>query len=300
MKINKLIWGRFLLFIVAVIWGSGFIAAYFALDRGIGAFYMMALRFLPASLIIFTLTRKTTVPHLKTNFKAGSIPGILLFLAFGFQTLGLKYTTPSHNAFLTAVNVVITPLILCFIFGKRLKPKVYTASFLTLLGIYILTEDGAYSFNIGDRLSLICALFFALHIIYLGFAAQRKRAHLLALINWQMFIAGLLSLITAIFTGQFRPSVLFSSAMIPVIYLALFSTLLAFSLQTYAQKFVPSTEAAIILSTESLFATLFSILYTPEIFQMKLLWGGLFILCAALSLLKESELQSIKKKTYQK
>ena len=154
-----------LLVFVTVIWGGGFIATASALET-FQPFYVMMIRFVGSALLSFVIA----FPRLKkiktSTVIKGIVAGVFLFLAFSFQTFGLQQTTASKNAFLTATNVVFVPYLCWIIFRKRPGVRQIAASLICVVGISLLTLKGdSVSFGIGDFYSLLCAIFFACHII---------------------------------------------------------------------------------------------------------------------------------------
>lgn len=266
------------LIITAIIWGSGFVASAIALE-----FYtphqIMAIRFLSGSLVLALLFRKRLSHIPKSTLLMGILLGLLLYTAFLLQTVGLQFTTPSKNAFLTAVNVVLVPIIGLILFRKKLNKWEVSGAFLTIIGVALLSLHLPFVMNIGDMLSLGCAVFFALQIIYTAKFVQTSDAIVLTVI--QMATAAFCGLATITIRGElsmsFQPE-----AILPVLYLGIFSTSLAYVLQTTAQKQMSETKTAIILSTESLWGMVFSILILQEVVTFKMAAGASLILLAIL------------------
>ncbi len=284
-----------LLFIVAIIWGGGFPAVKFALQTGITPFYLITSRFSIAAVLIFIFSYKKMKPHLRTHLVPGLILGTFLFLGFAFQTFGLELTTPSKNAFLTSTYVVIAPFIY-WIVAKHLPDK-YTmiGAVLTIFGIGFLTLDDKLSLNQGDLLTLICAGFFALHIIFIGHYSRKDskmKADPLTLVFYQMLFAALLAFISALIFEPFNATPELTG-ILSIIYLGVFSTMLAFFLQNYAQQYVSESQSAIILATESVFGAIFSVLLLSEILSTNMIIGFTLVFIAII--ITETKLSFIKK-----
>lgn len=281
MKGNKLhVLADLALVVVAIIWGSGFTASQLALDSGFGPFYLMTFRFAIAAFIMKVVLFKKLKNMNKDELKAGIIIGAFLFFAFGTQTVGLLFTTPSKNAFLTGTNVVMVPFIYWAI--SRVKPDIYSmvAAIICFLGIGTLSYDGTLSMGLGDALSLTCAVGFACHISLTGFFAKKIDVIKIAFI--QMVTAAVLSFVTAIFF-ETLPSNYNSIGVLSVIYLGVVSTMIAFFLQTVAQKYTTASRTAIILSTEAIFGTVFSVLLLSEKLTINMLIGGCAIFLAIIT-----------------
>lgn len=259
---------------VTVVWGGGFIATDGALES-LSPFYIMMIRFLGAAILPIILSWKKLRELDSKIWFHGILTGIFLFLAFAFQTFGLQYSTPSKNAFLTATNVVFVPYLLWFIMRRRPEKKEIIASIMCIIGIALLTlKPDAAIFSLGDVLSLVCAVFFALHII----ALERYSAHVdaICMTALQMITAGIISTICALCFEK-APITFPVAAMGNIAYLIFVSTLLAFLLQTYAQKFTTANSASLILSMEALFASIFSFFILHEVMSFPMIIGACLI-----------------------
>ncbi|MFC2583386.1 MAG: DMT family transporter [Lachnoanaerobaculum saburreum] len=276
------------LVIVTIIWGGGFVASDIALNE-LSPFEIMSYRFLIASIIMGAFAWRNLKTIHKDEIIYGSILGIALFSGFALQIIGLKYTTPSNNAFLTATNVVMVPFIAYFIGRKNLNKADIIGSFIALIGVGILSLQSNFSISTGDLFTLFCALGFAFQIYLTGIFGKKIRPSILNFL--QMFTAFCLSIIGLLFSGSINLS-LSKQGFSAIIYLGVVSTALCYFLQTAAQKHVDETKSAIILSMEAVFGTLFSIILLGEKPNLKMVIGGIMILSAVLI----SELQFFKEK----
>lgn len=271
------------LLLVAIIWGTGFIATEYAILAKMSALLIMAFRFTIASLVLVVFTFKEIKSITKKEWIKGSIAGTLLFLAFYFQTLGQSLTTVSNSAFITATNVIMVPFIVWLIASKKPKLKTVLLACLTFVGVAILTvsPSGGLSLNIGDVFILLCAIGFACHIAYLELAVSGSSAKKITFI--QITVAAILSVLGIICFGLESLMVVDYFIGIPaVIYLGVFSTCICFFMQTSAQKRTSASKAGIIMSTEGFFGTLFSILLGIEPLTAKVVIGGIIILTAVM------------------
>ena len=269
----------FMLIAVALIWGSGFIAVEYAINAGMNPMMIMAGRFSVAAIVLLIFARKEIAKITKDEWMKGGVAGLLLFLGFVFQTVGQSKTTISNSAFLTATNVVFVPFIVWVITGRKPSNRIFFLALMTFAGVSILTvsPSNMMNFNIGDIYVLICAVLFASHISYLGRAVKNSNSKKITFI--QIFIAAVLSLAGLGFTGlDVSADINFVAGVPSILYLGLFSTCLCFFMQTSAQKIANPSKAGIILSTESLFGTMFSILMGMEPFTLKIAAGGLVIM----------------------
>lgn len=269
------------LLVTAIVWGSGFVATKNALDH-YSPTEIMLIRFGIAALIIGAVFFRQIFPLTGKEWRAGGIIGFFLFLGFAFQTAGLQYTLAGKQAFLTGTNVIMVPFLYWFI--KKEKPNGYqlAAAGMMLVGIAFLTLDfsSSLSLNKGDVLTLICALFFAAHILSIGFFAKTYNPIKLTFVQFVTTFA--LSGVWRLFTGE-------PAFQIPtqywgdVLFLGIFSTFLAFLLQNMAQKHTSSTHAAILLSLESFFGSLLSILLLGDAFSSKMILGCIIIFAAIIT-----------------
>lgn len=274
------------LILVTVIWGGGFVASDIALGS-MKPFQIMAVRFLLASVLMGLMSIKSLKHMRKDEIKAGVLMGIALFAAFAFQIIGLQYTTPSKNAFLTALNVVIVPFIAFLILKKKIGAKGIIGALMSVAGVALLSLNGDLTVSLGDGLTLLCAVGFAFQIFFTGEFVKKYSAAVLNFV--QMATAFVLSVISLFCFGEtdFQVS---TQGWLGVLYLGVVSTTLCYLLQTACQKYVDETKAAIILSMESVFGTLFSILILHEVITLRMVAGCIIILTAVIiSNLSETE-----------
>lgn len=275
---KKTIPGELILLATAIIWGYGFIAVAQSLDE-MSPFQVLFYRFTIASLFLglFFFRRFKTMG--RQTLLHGLILGLIFFIGFAFQTVGMKYTTPSKNAFLTAVNVILVPIIALGLFRRRLRLNELMGALLALVGIGLLTLRQTGPINPGDLLTLCCALAFAFHIIYTS--RFLKNSHPIDLTIIQTLTCMILSGLASLWEGSLWqiPS---TSSLWALFFLGFFSTCLASLMQSYGQKTTSETRAAIFLSTESLWGSFFSYLFLGEVLGTKGILGGLLIFIAVL------------------
>lgn len=266
------------LLFVAAVWGGGFVAVKGALDT-MTPLVLMAYRFIMATVIMYIFLHKKIGKFSKEDLKNGSIVGTILFFAFAAQTFGLQYTTASKQGFLTATYVVMVPLLYWILYKKRPQHKAFIGSALTIVGIALVSVNKEMIFNIGDGLTLLCALLFAAHIISLEY--YTKSMDVLKLSFLQLAVAAVLFTGSAVIFEPIQLS-LSGSELFSITYLAIFSTFLCFTVQTVAQKYTSSSHASIIMSLESVFAALFGVLLLNEVLTSFMLMGCTLIFVAIL------------------
>lgn len=274
------------LVLVTVIWGGGFVASDMALES-LTPFQIMTVRFLMAAVLMGLISFRSLNHITKEEIRAGGLMGIALFAAFSLQIIGLQYTTPSKNAFLTALNVVIVPFIAFLVLKKKIPGKVLIGAVMAVVGVALLSLDGDLSLSIGDLLTLLCAVGFAFQIFFTGEFVKKYRATVLNFL--QMATAFLLSVIFMAASGQTEFQVT-TQGWLSVIYLGVVSTTICYLLQTACQKYVDETKAAIILSMESVFGTLFSMLILHEVLTLRMFAGcGIILAAVIIANLSETE-----------
>lgn len=270
--------GDGMLLITAIVWGSGFVVTAIALEH-LSAFQVMAGRFVLATIILSVLFGNKFKTFTKSVIWKGAVIGAILYIGFVLQTVGLEYTTPSKNAFLTAVNVIIVPLIGYFIYKRKIDRHEMLGSIIAVIGIGFLSLQGSFTINIGDALTLLCAIAFAFDIFYTNFFVQKEDALSLTIV--QFITASFLS-VTVMFAIGDVPTSLGKEAILSIIYLGIFSTTLAYVFQNIGHKYTTATRAAIILSTEALFGTILSVLILKEVLTTKMIIGAILIMAAIL------------------
>jgi len=274
---KNMVFADLALLIVAVVWGTGFIVTKNTLAL-ITPLHMVAMRFLVATVIIAVISIKKLKSIKPSDLKGGIIVGFMLFMGFATQTIGMQYTTAGKSAFLTGTNVVMVPFIMWFIYKKR--PDIYAiiAAVLCFIGVSLLTIGSELtSLSAGDIWALSCAVFFALHIVTTGIFVKKIDPTVLTLL--QFTTVTLLAFSSAYFVeGPVQMPQ--PEAMMSVLFLGVFSTCIAFFIQTVAQKYTTATHAAIILSMEAMFGTLLGIFILNEPYTAIMGIGCLIILIA--------------------
>lgn len=266
------------LVIVTAIWGGGFVASDIALDS-LTPMQIMTIRFFLATLVLGLVSIRDLHHINRGEMIAGSLMGVSLFAGFALQIVGLQYTTLSKNAFLTSLNVVMVPFIAFIILHKRVSWRVVVGACLSVLGVGILSLNGCFALGSGDALTILCAVGFAFQIFLTGMFVKRYRASILNFL--QMAVAFALSLVGLLFSGQVKVEAS-APGWWSVLYLGLISTSLCYLIQTLCQRYVEETKAAIILSMEAVFGTIFSILFLHEHVTVRMIAGSMIILVAVI------------------
>ena len=271
---------RIILTSAGLIWGLGFIGNKYILDSGWNDSQLLFVRFLTATIVIFLIYYKRILKSSRYVIQSGLFLGIFLYWGFFFQTWGLENTNASNNALITAGYIVLMPVII-YIFERATIPKkTIIAGIITLLGISLITVDfKELTISFGDSLTFIGAFFYALHIYFLG--KITKKVDVFALMAFQLLMFIMFATVT-MFIVDGLPTVDFQSfdsykLLLLAIIIGFFASFVAFLFQSIGQKNTNEAEAAILISTESLFGPIFAILFYKDPFNMFILFGIIFV-----------------------
>jgi len=281
------------------IWGTTFIAQDTGMDK-IGPLTFNGTRFFIgfASIIPFALIFEGKKISLEINknkklfYKLLFWVGVFLFLGTYVQQAALLYTDVANAAFFTIFYVPMVPIILFLFYSKSLHWSIWPSVLFCIIGVYLLSDFSDATVRLGDGLVILCALFWSLHIIFIG--------HFIKNFNLPLFFGSLQALIVSIFSIIF--AVFFETITIPnilneyvsIIYAGALSGGIAFTLQIYAQKNISAAPAAIIFSLEGVFAAIAAWIILNQILDMNNIIGCLLILSGVLL----SQLAPINKKIY--
>ena len=275
--------------LTALIWGVAFVVVKDSI-QSVTPLYMTAMRFFIAAAACVPLCIQFKCSIDKNTVIKGIILGVALFTAYVLQTYGINYTTAGKNAFITAFYMVLVPFFNLLFFGKRVNRMQIFAAFMALAGVGLLTLGGDTGINIGDALTFLCAIVFALQIILTGRFCRDVDAFMLNTV--QLVTVTVLSLIAApIFEGPPAGAVVLSGRLIAsMLYLGLLSTMFAECVQTIGLKYVSPLLATILMSLESVFGVLASVVLLGERLTGKMVTGCVLMFAAIIIIeLKEAE-----------
>ena len=271
----------FLLFLVALAWGSTFFIVQDAVNDT-PVYIFLFWRFFLAALIMMLISYKKILHVDFQTIKAGSLLGLFMFLGFAFQTFGLTLTLSSTVAFLTGLNVIIVPFLLYMIFRVKASPYSILGAIIAAVGLYFLTHGGSLGFGLGETYGLVCAVMFALHIVFTD--RYSKRYDVLLLVTIQLSFVAFFSFVASLFfDGGFMPVNFDSTFIEAIIITVLFATVFAFGVQTAMQRFTTPAKTAIIFTMEPVSAGVFGYFFANEILSTAQLWGAVLILFGMLS-----------------
>jgi drug/metabolite transporter (DMT)-like permease len=278
-----------LLLLTAAIWGTAFSAQRSGMES-IGPFGFNAVRFAVGALSVLPLLvfmkrrRGPAAPSGGTRSSPGrklaysAITGAVLFGGTSFQQAGLVTTTAGNAGFITALYVVLVPLV-GIAFGRKSGLRIWAGAVMALAGLYILSIGSGFAISRGDALELAGAVFWTLHILVVARFGRLMDGLELAL--GQYLVCALLSLCGAL---AFEPEPFAGTlaAAIPILYGGVMSTGVGFTLQIIAQRDAHPAHASIIMSLESLFAAIGGIILLGEPLTSRLAVGGVLMLAGTI------------------
>ena len=263
-----------ILLFVTVLWGGTFVIVKEALND-ISSMAFLIVRFSIAGIILLPFMRKRNFT--KQNIYSGIFLGALLFAEFAVQTIGLKFTSATKSGFLTGTAVIMVPLLQVIIEKRKPTKGVIIGTILVLIGISFLSSGGSSilslfsdigsNFNLGDFLTLISALFFALYIIYLDIETSKHDFLILLFLQFitTAFLGGIFLFVFSAINLEPIKIDLTQNLIFAIAYTSIFATLITTALQTKYQKDVTPTKAGIIFSFEPIFSAIFAFLILGEI-----------------------------------
>jgi drug/metabolite transporter (DMT)-like permease len=287
LRINK---GEAALLFTTVIWGGTFAIIKSALGS-ISPMMFLSFRFSAAAIIFLPFVFSRLKKLDAESIKGGLILGFLYFGGFAAQTLGLKYTSATKSAFITGTFVIFTPIFQVII-EKKLPTKGNIIGIILVAGglIFLSSRGTNYldiihelgtNFNTGDYLTLVCAVFYSLYIVYLDIVS--KKIDTLSLVFMQIAVTAIGAVTGAIFfevSGiQAARFILNKEVIFAVIYTSILATILTTTLQTKFQKYTSPAKAGIIFSFEPIFASVVAFFLLSEKISNFGLIGCIFIFC---------------------
>ena len=268
---------RAILVLVAatVVWGSTFPVVKGAL-AATGPLTFLALRFGLATALVLPMLR---LGHLSRSDVLVSLPcGVTLFAGYALQTAGLASTTPARSAFVTALSVLIVPLLEALGGGARPTRAQWSGALVALAGLALLLRPTAVPPSLGDALTAGCAVAFAFHVLALQRAVRSVAASRVNAI--QILCTALLAVPAA---GVERWHLRWTSALVVAVAVcAGLATVFAFWAMTSVQRILSGTQTAVILAFEPVAAALLSLALGQEVFSLSLVAGGLLVVLGVL------------------
>lgn len=293
-----------LLFITALIWGLAFVAqsegmktlgtyTFFALRSLLALFFLLGVSAVKKIKNKALIKNKTNVQSKKHLIIAGAICGTAMFIATIAQQNGLLYTTVGKSGFITALYILLVPVFGLFL-RKKVAPFMWFCVAIAIGGMYLLCVSESSGINKGDFYTLISAAFYAIQILTIDIYISKVDAVKLSLTQ-----LGVGFLLSSIFMFIFEEPTIaqIQGAIIPILYVGIFSSGIAYTLQITAQKNISPTVSALIMSFESVFAAIFGWIILSESLSAREIFGCcLMFLAIILSELPVERVTIIKNK----
>jgi len=249
--------GNLMLLAASFFWGTTFVAQILGME-GLGPYTYAAARFALGVLFIGALwflyrdkrAEQRRAGTFRSGFRAGIPVGLAMFVGVTLQQVALLYTTAGKTAFITTVYIVLVPLA-AVLLGQRVRAVQWGGAVLAFAGVYFLSAHGETTINTGDLLVLICSFFWMAQILLIDRYARAVDA--IELCFMQMIICTIGSAVLAAIYESFAWSDIWGAA-VPILYAGLFSCGVAYTCQILGQAYVEPTQAAILMSTEAIFA----------------------------------------------
>ena len=238
-------------------WGTTFVAQILGME-GLGPYTYAAARFALGVLFIGALwflyrdkrAAQRRAGTFRSGFRAGIPVGLAMFVGVTLQQVALLYTTAGKTAFITTVYIVLVPLA-AVLLGQRVRAVQWGGAVLAFAGVYFLSAHGETTINTGDLLVLVCSFFWMAQILLIDRYARAVDA--IELCFMQMIVCTIGSAVLAAIYESFAWSDIWSAA-VPILYAGVFSCGVAYTCQILGQAYVEPTQAAILMSTEAIFA----------------------------------------------
>lgn len=279
MEQKKRIQAHLLLLLTAIIWGSAFVFQKFATEQ-LSSWFITAARFSIAAVLLWGITFPKWGKLNKGYLLGGLITGTTMGLGTAVQTVALTLgTTPGKSAFLTAVYCVIVPFFYWFVSKEKPQKNHVLAAVICLIGIGLISLNGSMGMQAGDIVTLICGVIFACDLTAVAWFAKGRDPILLT--TMQITFSAVVGWIGTLATHGL-PAQISMEAAGNVLYLALFSTALCLFLQAYGLKHTDAAVGTILLSLESVFGVLFSVLLYHETITPRMALGFVVVFFAVL------------------
>ena len=271
---------RLLIIAATIIWGSSFVIVK-DVTTTIAPAWLLALRFTTAAVILLAVFAKghRKLYLEKSHVLCGACLGIALFCAYYLQTVGIVYTTPGKNAFLTGTYCVIVPFLAWLVARQRPNRFNVIAAFMCIAGVGLISLNGDFGIGLGDSLTLGGAVFYAIHIVLVS--KFSKGRDIMVLTMWQFAFVALCSWVTGVVAEPpLAIEQLGAQTWIQVAYLAVMCTAVALLFQNIGQAHLPPSSASLLLSLESVFGVLFSVMAGTEVLTLQIVSGFVLVFAA--------------------
>jgi drug/metabolite transporter (DMT)-like permease len=276
-----------LLTLAAIIWGSSFVVQQIGTGE-LGTITFTGARFLVGALMVmpFAVSQFLRVEQQERKFQSSDwmgmvVTGCVLCAAAALQQHGILRTTVTNSGFLTALYVPLVPVLGLIILKRKVHISIWPASVCCFIGTYILSGAQEVDLVAGDLWILSSTVFWATHVLLVGALASRTQAPLVVAAG-QFLVSGIVGLVLGFIIESPSLSQI-GGAWWGICYVGIFSVGMAFTLQVVGQRFTPAADAAIILSSETVFAAICGMIFLGERLSPLQLSGGVLILTSILA-----------------
>lgn len=274
---KKTSWAAIAMLAVAITWGAAFVLMKDAIQNQ--PFYdFLATRFTLAVLVMIAFRPSVLKAIDSATLKHGVILGTLLAGGYITQTIGLELTTAAITGFITGLYVVLTPLIGWLMFGNKINKQLVIGIALAFIALGFLTLNG-FAIDVNQLWVVLCAILFAGHIVGLSVWSPGKDVYALTLV--QLALVAIYSWAGALMDGSYDAPVN-GDGWFAIVFTAVFSTAVAFLVQTWAQSIMDPSRVAIFLTTEVLWTAVIAVLVGQEVLGLKTVLGGALMVAAML------------------
>ena len=265
--------------LIALVWGGGYPVTDYLLQH-LSPLWVLAFRFSISSVLLTLLFHRRLARLERNDLFGGALVGLLVALLFLCHVWGLKLSTPGKQAFIAGTNVVIVPFLFALIYRRLPSSWARAGATATTAGLLVMAFSPGMRFNAGDALSAAMAFLIALHFIAIGFFSRRMDP--LALTVIQIDVACVILVLSALVMEPFPGLRLAPPLWGAILFVSLGATVLAFLVQTVAQRYTPETHAAILLALESPFGFLLAILMGRDSWNVQFALGGLLVMAGVI------------------
>lgn len=267
--------------VITIIWGSTFVVMKNSIDM-LSPASVLAYRFTIASVGMAIVFHRRLRMMNRQDLHCGIVLGILLGFSYIFQTYGLQYTTASKNAFITTLYVIIVPFLHWLFNGVKPGKNNLIAAVIAVIGLAFISLNGEKGINLGDFLTFLCSVFLAWHMVYVDRYTQRHDPIVLTVM--QIVVStGMFWVLTFLTEGVGNLEALANPQTAgSLLYLGIIASMVGFLGQNVGQKYVSANTASILMSFESVFGLIFSVIFLKESVTVKMFTGCAMMFAAAI------------------
>lgn len=266
----------FIAVLITIVWGSTFFIVKDTVAN-VNEFYIVFIRNIIAAILIFpyALYKKKIKLFQSKSIAYGAIIGFFLSLTYTSQTIGLKFTSSGHSAFITGSAVIVVPFILAILFKQSIRSIELITTFLVILGIFLLTYDVETSINIGDVITIVTLFAYAFHIVSSSHFVNK--VDVLSLITFQFVWSAIFSLIALLIFGEINFNISFVDWNM-MLYLGAIGTLFCYFASVWVLKYISAVKLIVIFALEPVFASIFAYVFAGETLSLREIIGSLIII----------------------